>query len=92
LNELTKIILRQAGLFLSSNFNFKALAVIEIKKYSKSKLVSLASALAKGVDIRHYRKWGQPGIRAQLLNIRGKKLEMDFAMKGLSDRMRPFTG
>ncbi len=82
LSELTEIILRQAGLFLSSNFNFKSLAVRELKKYSKPKLVSLASALAKGVDIKHYRRWGQPGIRAQLLNIREKKLEMDFVLEG----------
>ena len=81
-NELMEIILRQAGLFLSSNFDFKALAVRELKKYSKPKLVSLASALAKGVDIKHYRRWGQPGIRAQLLNIREKKLEMDFVLEG----------
>ena len=82
LNEMTEIILRQAGLFLSSNFNFKALAFRELQKYSKPRLVSLASTLAEGVDIKHYRRWGQPGIRAQLLNIRNKTLEMDFVMEG----------
>ena len=45
-------------------------------------MVSLASSLAKGVEIKNYRKWGEPGIRAQLLNIRGKKLEMDFVLEG----------
>ena len=34
------------------------------------------------MDIKNYRKWGQPGIRAQLLNIREKKLEMDFVLEG----------
>ncbi len=82
LNELTEIVLRQAGLFLSSNFDFKTLAFKEIQKYSKSRLVALASTLAEGVDIKHYRRWGQPGIRAQLLNIREKKLEMDFVIEG----------
>jgi len=82
LNELTEIILRQAGLFLTSNFDFKALAIREFQKYSKPKLVSLASTLAEGVDIKHYRRWGSPGIRAQLLNIRTKMLEMDFVMEG----------
>ena len=80
--ELTEIILRQAGLFLSSNFDFKALAFRELKKYSKPLLVSLASKLAKGVDIKHYRQWGLAGIRAQLLNIRKKELEMDFVLEG----------
>ncbi len=42
----------------------------------------MASTLAEGVDIKHYRRWGQPGIRAQLLNIRKKTLEMDFVMEG----------
>ena len=80
--ELTEIILRQAGLFLSSNFDFKALAFRELKKYSKPLLVSLATKLAKGVDIKHYRQWGLAGIRAQLLNIRKKELEMDFILEG----------
>ena len=80
--ELTEIILRQAGLFLSSNFDFKALAFRELKKYSKPLLVSLAAKLAKGVDIKHYRQWGLTGIRAQLLNIRKKELEMDFVLEG----------
>ena len=82
LNELTEIFLRQAGLFLSSNFDFKSLAIRELQKYSKLKLVSLASSLATGVDMKNYHKWGQPGIRAQLLNIREKKLEMDFVLEG----------
>ncbi len=82
LNEFSEIIRRQAGLFLTSNFDFKALAIRELQKYSKPKLVSLASTLAEGVDIKHYRRWGPPGIRAQLLNIRTKMLETDFFMEG----------
>ena len=82
LNELAEIIFRQAGLFLSSNFDFKTLSFREIEKYSKPKLVSIASTLAEGVDIKHFRRWGQPGVRAQLLNIREKKLEMDFVLEG----------
>jgi (S)-2-hydroxyglutarate dehydrogenase len=86
-NELSEILLRQAGLFLSSNFDFKALAFRELKKYSRTKMVSLASALAKGVDTKNYRQWGKPGIRAQLLNIREKKLEMDFVLEGDKESM-----
>jgi len=82
LPELTEIILRQAGLFLSSSFDFKALAFRELKKYSKPLLVSLATKLAKGVDIKHYGQWGQAGIRAQLLNIKKKELEMDCVLEG----------
>ena len=81
-NELMEILLRQAGLFWSSDFGFKSLAFEEIQKYSQTKLVSLASLLAEGVELSSFNKWGKPGIRAQLLNIREKKLEMDFVTEG----------
>ena len=81
-NELMEIIFRQAGLFCSSDFDFKNLAFEELQKYSQAKLVSLASSLAEGVETKSFRKWGEPGIRAQLLNIRARKLEMDFVTEG----------
>ena len=81
-NELMEIIFRQAGLFWSSDFDFKNLAFEELQKYSQAKLVSIASSLAEGVGIKSFKKWGEPGIRAQLLNIRDKKLEMDFVTEG----------
>jgi L-2-hydroxyglutarate oxidase len=81
-NELMEIIIRQAGLFWSSDFDFKTLAFEELQKYSQAKLVSLASSLAEGVEMKSFKKWGEPGIRAQLLNIREKKLEMDFVTEG----------
>lgn len=79
--ELLEILFRQAGLFISSNFDFKRLAWEEIQKYSRSHLVSLASNLMHGVRPNQYRTWGSPGIRAQLLDIRSKKLEMDFVLE-----------
>jgi len=79
--ELIEILFRQAGLFFSSNFDFKRLAWEEIQKYSRSHLVSLASNLLQGVRKSQYKKWGPPGIRAQLLDLRGKKLEMDFVVE-----------
>ena len=79
--ELIEILFRQAGLFVSSNFDFKRLAWEEIQKYSRSHLVYLASNLLQGVRKSQYKKWGPPGIRAQLLNLRGKKLEMDFVVE-----------
>jgi L-2-hydroxyglutarate oxidase LhgO len=81
-SEVLDIALRQMGLAVSSGFDFMKLAWEEIRKYSRARMVSLASALAKGVRIEHYRQWGKPGIRAQLLDIRNKKLEMDFVFEG----------
>jgi L-2-hydroxyglutarate oxidase LhgO len=45
-------------------------------------MVSLASVLAEGVAEKNYQKWGRPGIRAQLLDITKRKLEMDFVLEG----------
>jgi L-2-hydroxyglutarate oxidase len=85
--EFFEIILRQLGLFTGSDFDFKKLAYSEIRKYSKSRMVSLASSLLTGVKRSSYRKWGKPGIRAQLLDIVSKKLEMDFVFEGDQESM-----
>jgi hypothetical protein len=45
-------------------------------------MVSLASELVEGVKLEHYSKWGKPGIRAQLLDIKKRRLEMDFVLEG----------
>jgi L-2-hydroxyglutarate oxidase LhgO len=82
LQEFLEIVYRQAGLFAHSNFDFKRLAMEEIRKYSRARMVRLASVLVEGVDSSRYRRWAKPGIRAQLLDHRTKKLEMDFVVEG----------
>ncbi|MFQ5445119.1 MAG: NAD(P)/FAD-dependent oxidoreductase, partial [Nitrospinales bacterium] len=80
--EFIEIVLRQMGLFMFSQFDFKKLAWEEIRKYSKSRLVSLSASLLDGAKKQKYTQWGKPGIRAQLLNIKEKKLIMDFVLEG----------
>lgn len=80
--ELVEVTSRGFGLLTGAGFDFRRLAIEEISKYSRSKMVSLASVLAEGVVERHYRTWGRPGIRAQLLDITKRKLEMDFVLEG----------
>jgi L-2-hydroxyglutarate oxidase LhgO len=82
LAELGEILTREAGLFLRNDFGFRHLALSELRKYSKKRMVSMAAGLATGVDPRNYTDWGQPGVRAQLLNIRERRLEMDFRFEG----------
>lgn len=82
MGELIEVAGRGLGLLTGAQFNYRRLAVEEISKYSRSKMVSLASVLAEGVDKIHYRQWGRPGIRAQLLDITKRKLEMDFVLEG----------
>jgi L-2-hydroxyglutarate oxidase LhgO len=82
IKEFLEIMWRSAGLLASSNFDFKRLVVEELRKYSKGRMVTLAGELVRGVCQEHYRHWGKPGIRAQLLDTQTKKLEMDFVIEG----------
>lgn len=80
--ELAEVAGRGLGLLTGAAFDYRRLAIEEISKYSRGKMVSLASVLAEGVKEHNYRKWGRPGIRAQLLDITKRKLEMDFVLEG----------
>ena len=82
LRDFVEIGLRSASLFTSSEFNFSKLALTEMRKYSRKHLVSLADKLATGVDVANFTEWGKPGIRAQLVNTKQRKLEMDFVLEG----------
>jgi L-2-hydroxyglutarate oxidase LhgO len=81
MGELLEIVWRDLGLMFFSGFDFKRLAGEETLKYFRRRLVSLASVLLEGVRLEDYRHWGKPGIRAQLLNIKTRKLEMDFLIQ-----------
>lgn len=82
LTECAEILMREIGLLFYSQFNFKKLAIEEIKKYYKPHLVKLASHLAKDIKKENFLHFGKAGIRAQLINIKEKKLEMDFIIEG----------
>lgn len=80
--ELLEILLRDAALLLNSDFEFGKVALDELKKYSGVRMVELARRMARDIDSSSFREWGKPGIRAQLVNIRTRKLEMDFRFEG----------
>lgn len=82
LTELSQILADEAMLLFSGGFDFRSLALEEIKKYDRKYLVKESAGLAEGVDAKNYTKWGKTGIRAQLFNIHTKKLEMDFKFEG----------
>jgi len=69
---------RGLSLLRHAGSEFRRLAMDEMMKYSRKRMVSLASQLVEGVRLEYYSKWGTPGIRAQLLDIRKRRLEMDF--------------
>ena len=81
-SELGEILMRQAGLFIGSEFDFKRLAVRELRKLQRGHLLQLSEALIEDLDAARYPTWGKPGIRAQLLDTRTKRLVMDFVFEG----------
>ena len=56
-------------------------AVAELRKTRRS-IVATAASLANGVRAEDYTRWGKPGIRAQLYDVRRRVLEMDFVVEG----------
>jgi (S)-2-hydroxyglutarate dehydrogenase len=82
LGEFMEIAWRDLGLFLSAGFDFRRLALEELRKYSRRHLVTLAASLATKVSVTDYTHWGKAGIRAQLMHVRNRKLEMDFVIEG----------
>jgi len=81
-SEMMDILYRDIGLFIGNDFGFREVALEELRKQSRARMVSLAGCMVKGVDRDGYVRWGKPGIRAQLVNIREKTLEMDFKFEG----------
>jgi L-2-hydroxyglutarate oxidase LhgO len=82
LADCVATLLREIGLIVFAGFDFRRLALEELLKYNRTHLVKLAGELATNVEVGHYTKWGKPGIRAQLMDIRTRKLEMDFVLEG----------
>jgi L-2-hydroxyglutarate oxidase LhgO len=67
---------------LTAGFDFRGLALQEMKKFSPSFLVGQAAQLLHGVHHEDYTRWGKPGIRAQLLDLETRTLVMDFVVEG----------
>ena len=80
--EVVEVVSREAELFLRNDFGFRKLAWEEMQKIYRPRIVGLAAELVRGVRSEYYTRWGAPGIRAQLLDTRTRKLEMDFRMEG----------
>jgi (S)-2-hydroxyglutarate dehydrogenase len=82
LKEAASILAREARLFLRNEFGFRDLAAVELRKYGRRHLVKEAAELATGLHHTDFRHWGPAGIRAQLYDVRARKLEMDFKFEG----------
>ncbi|MDQ6718641.1 MAG: FAD-dependent oxidoreductase, partial [Gemmatimonadota bacterium] len=85
--EFAEIVGREGMLLLRNDFNFRRLAWTEIRKYRRKHLIHLASSMIQDMNPARYNHWGRAGIRAQLLDLRTHKLEMDFRIEGDSRSM-----
>jgi L-2-hydroxyglutarate oxidase LhgO len=82
IQEMIEITGLELGLLWRNEWGFRRLALNELSKQSRRKMVRLASDLATGVTEKDYIRWGKPGIRAQLYDIKKHRLEMDFRFEG----------
>ena len=82
LSEFLEVVSQETALFIRNDMDFRRLAWEEMQKLSRRRIVQLAGELVDGIRSEHYTEWGAPGIRAQLLDTRTRKLEMDFTLEG----------
>jgi len=80
--EAAAIVADMARLCVGAGFDFRGLALEEARKYHRPTLVARAAALAHGIRAEDYTRWGRPGIRAQLLDVRDRTLVQDFRLEG----------
>jgi L-2-hydroxyglutarate oxidase LhgO len=81
LGELAVIAADMTRLALGAGFDFRSLALEEMRKYHRPTLVARAAALADGIRVSDYTRWGRPGIRAQLVDVRKRTLVQDFVLE-----------
>jgi L-2-hydroxyglutarate oxidase LhgO len=82
LRESAEVAFSEAMLLLHAGFDFKRLALTEAAKRLRPVLVRQASALLEGLRLSDCTRWGRPGIRAQLYDVKEKTLVMDFLLEG----------
>jgi L-2-hydroxyglutarate oxidase LhgO len=80
-NELWSVLTTLPKFLFSDHHDGAGLIRSEVPKYLRSVLVNQAKALVPTVKPSQYDKWGKTGIRAQLFNLREKRLEMDFVVE-----------
>ncbi len=70
------------GLGLLRSPSFRRHALAEAPKLLRRVLVNRAQALVPSATVEQFERWGRPGIRAQLLDLRRRELVMDFYFEG----------
>lgn len=79
--ELCAILSKEVILFAKNQFHFRTVALHELKKYSKQFMANQAAYMLDDCSVAHYKTWGKPGIRAQLIDTRNYTLVTDFCFE-----------
>ena len=79
--ELAEVLSTYPGFARSPHHDVLGLIRTEVPKYRRRHLISQAQTLVPSVDPRDFTERGRPGVRAQLYDVREKRLEMDFVVK-----------
>jgi len=82
LGECLTIAARELGMLVRNDSGFRRLALAELRAYGRRGVVRRAATLVEGIRAARFRRWGRPGIRAQLFDLRERRLEMDFRYEG----------
>ncbi|HEY6852668.1 MAG TPA: FAD-dependent oxidoreductase [Gemmatimonadales bacterium] len=69
-------------MMLARDSGFRRLALAELADGGRDGLLRRAAALVEGLHPASFGRWGRTGIRAQLFDIRARRLEMDFRYEG----------
>ena len=80
--EMLEIGIRESDMWLRDSSGFRRLARMELRKHGKHRLLKLARRLVAPTTGTGDWSWGNPGVRAQLINTRTRQLEMDFIYMG----------
>lgn len=81
LDEFLENLTLELKLLYNNKSNFRAAAFDEMKRYFRKNLIKEASTMVKKIDNKEFGEYLRPGIRAQLMDIEKKTLEMDFVIE-----------
>jgi len=82
LRECLSIVGRELAMLLRNDFGFRSLAWAELRVAGRRALVRRAATLVAGMRPGAFQRWAPAGIRAQLVDLRERRLEMDFRYEG----------
>lgn len=83
--EIAQTLSSYPTFLLSKHHNVPRLISSEVPKYIRKYLLKTSQALAPSIDLSAFTQKGRPGVRAQLMDRRTGKLEMDFVLRGSED-------